>query len=179
MEFFRFSGVEGVWFSERSSGSPTELWESQLSPPLWRPLGRQKTPPKFNMTKNDDLETVIHWLLSCFMRSAYHQFGNSWRVQEYLLYINLQPGSPLLCLCPPCRLHTSEPMTVGAMESTVTSVTQAVEVGLDGAVDDGLDNAMFLKQGIHPWYYITSYSKNSGTPSHHIRHDIPSHTKDS
>ena len=45
-------------------------------------------------------------------------------------------------------------MTVGAMESTVTSVTQAVEVGLDGAVDDGLDDDMLLKQGIHPWYYI-------------------------
>ena len=60
-------------------------------------------------------------------------------------------------------------MTVGAMESTVTSVTQAVEVGWpDGAVDDGLDDAMFLEQGIHPWYYITSYSqKNSGPPSHH------------
>ena len=39
---------------------------------------------------------------------------------------------------------------MGAMESTVTSVTQAVEVGLDVAVDDGLDDAMFLEQGIHP-----------------------------
>ena len=35
---------------------------------------------------------------------------------------------------------------MGAMESTVTSVTQAVEVGLD----DGLDDDMFLKKGIHP-----------------------------